>query len=727
MKKFFILAIAAVGLMLAGCNSIKEINERLDGQDERITALENQVKEINDQLDAIQKLLSGKYFVSDVVELPDGAGYRLVLVNGSGKTFEKIVYNGTDGKEPAVGISQDSDGNWYWTLNGEWLFSGGQKVRANGEDGADGKDGATPQIKLENEKWYVSFDGVNWTYVGDAASETSGLISSIDMDSDPYNVIFTLAGGATFSVPKAASAVKLQLLFDETPFSEITEGGSAKTDYEVIVPQGVTYKISSYEPASWVVTISSPQGNKGSISISIPEGAKTGKVLFAVNGSDGSSFVRIVEVGVQLKEEYTLDSAGGSIVISGASNLSLVGEAGWVTVSGTKVILSENTGYDSRSATLTYTDAEGQQHVVVIVQAQKDAIVVTSSEVGADAEGGEIPFVVKANVSVKAASDAAWLTVNPSTKALEDKIFTLTAAANDGAAQRVATVTFSSGELSQIVKVTQAGKSVTPVPGGGVFTLLSDASSLQAGDRILIVNAGGDFAMGPQANSNYRGIEPVTVSGGSISNPSEDVQVITLGGSAGAWELQVGDGEYLAAQSANSNYLRTVGTVNEYAQWSIDISGGEATIKANAGSRAVICYNASATRFSCYQGASSAVSLVAVYKEETSYDPASDPILAKSAYGCYLGSDTRTYKRGSDQIVRYAGGFALADPATNEQLSISGFSGKESVGDAVNINLDWKKGVSRLRTGTFRMHVAKLDGSVVWFGDGKGNGFIIKK
>ena len=45
----------------------------------------------------------------------------------------------------------------------------------------------------------------------------------------------------------------------------------------------------------------------------------------------------------------------------------------------------------------------------------------------------------------------------------------------------------------------------------------------------------------------------------------------------------------------------------------------------------------------------------------------------------------------------------------------------------MNINLDWKKGVSRLRTGTFRMHVAKLDGSVVWFGDGKGNGFIIKK
>ena len=728
-KSLFYIAIS-VGFLLAGCNSIKEINERLDEHEERLSALEEQVKEMNTQIDAIQKLLSGKFFVRDVFDLEDGSGYKLVLVDADGKTYEKTVLNGEDGKDPAIGVSRDTDGNWYWTLNGQWLLAGGEKVRANGTDGSDGKDGVTPSIKLENGKWYVSLDGVTWTYAGEAVTEARCLISAIDADSDPYNVIFTLSSGGTFTVPKAASAVKLQLLFDESPFAEITEGGSASTGYEIVAPEGITYSIMSYEPEGWVVIITPPQSGKGTITVNVPVGTKSGKIMFALNGSDGSSFVRIVQVGVRLKEEYALDSSGGSLVISGAGSLTLVGSAGWISISGNTVTLSENTSYDSRSATLTYSDSEGQAHIVVIVQAQKDAIVISSSELEVGPEGGEIPFVVSANVSVKASSDAAWLTVNPSTKGLEEKIFTITASANDSGAKRSATVSFVSGDLSQTVSIVQDAKSVFST--GGVFYLLEDASSLEAGDRILIVSPDGEYAMGPQTNNNYRGIEAVTASGGIISDISEKVQVITLEGSAGAWNLAVGDGQYLAAQSASSNYLRTISSVTDYAKWSISISGGEASIKASAASRGTICYNANYSRFSCYSAPGTNTRLVSVYKEESSYVPADDPILSKTEAGCYISDKVRTYTKGTDQIVRYGDTsgiryFVIADPATNEQVSISGFTGNEALGDAVNISLFWKKNGSKLLSGSYRMYVAKVTDSSLWLGNGKGNGFIIKK
>ena len=57
--------------------------------------------------------------------------------------------NGQDGHTPIIGVAQDTDGNWYWTVDGEFLLDGtGNKVLANGiggqngKDGQDGKDGA---------------------------------------------------------------------------------------------------------------------------------------------------------------------------------------------------------------------------------------------------------------------------------------------------------------------------------------------------------------------------------------------------------------------------------------------------------------------------------------------------------------------------------------------------------------------------------------------------------
>ena len=710
-----LLGVAAM-IVVAGCSKIKELETRVDSLDGRLTELEKKVAEMNIQIDAIQKLLSGKYFVKDVADLEDGSGYKLTLVDVNGKSTVKVVLNGQDGETPVVGVRQDSDGNWYWTVDGQWLLQGGQKVRA------DGEDGASPQVKVEDGKWYVSYDGKTWSYVGEAVTQAVCLIAGIDADSDPYNVVFTLTSGETFTVPKAA--VKLQIVFDEAPFSAIPEGGSMSTEYEVIVPQGITYSLSSYEPQGWAVVFTPTEANKGIITMIVPEGTKSGKVQIIVTGSDGSNFVRVVEVGVKKTESYVVDSKAGQVVVRGASSLKLIGTADWVSVDGDTVTLAENTTYDARTATFTYTDSDGEIRVVVIVQAQKDAIVLSASSVEAKPEGEAIAFVLSANVDVTAATDADWLTVAPATKGLVEKPFVITAKLNDTGADRSATVTFSSGQLQQTVEVTQA---LLPIVTGptGVFSLVQDASQLSAGDRLLIVSQDGKYAMGG-SQGNYRDRVSVTVSDGSITDPSDDVQIVTLEGSEDAWNLSVGDGQYLAAASSR-NYLQTVSSVSDYAKWTISISGAEATIQAANGGSTILCYNSSSPRFSCYSSTNNQIKLVSVYKEESTYVPYLDPIREQSALGCYIGTTSRTYTRGTDQLVRLSGAFVIACPGEAEQLSISGFGDEPALGDAVSVTVNWRKGIEKIISSTYRMHVAKLEDDRVWLGDGKGNGFIVRK
>ena len=49
---------------------------------------------------------------------------------------------GADGHTPQIGLTQEADGNWYWTLDGQLMTDPqGNPIRANGEDGKDGQDG----------------------------------------------------------------------------------------------------------------------------------------------------------------------------------------------------------------------------------------------------------------------------------------------------------------------------------------------------------------------------------------------------------------------------------------------------------------------------------------------------------------------------------------------------------------------------------------------------------
>ena len=217
MKKLSLLLLTLTVCFFTACH--KDIWAELENLDQRVTKLEELCKEMNTNITSLQTIVSvlqSNDFITGIVEIKKNGeviGYTITF----GKHDPITIYHGQDGKDgadgkdgqdgsanaPVIGVAQDTDGVYYWTLNGEWLLddngnklpvsgkdgqngtngSNGQdgtdgrdgqdgKDGADGKDGQDGKDGITPQLKIEDGYWYISYDnGATWTQLGKATGE----------------------------------------------------------------------------------------------------------------------------------------------------------------------------------------------------------------------------------------------------------------------------------------------------------------------------------------------------------------------------------------------------------------------------------------------------------------------------------------------------------------------------------------------------------------------------
>lgn len=215
MKRLFRTALTAlVAAALGACSMYDdtELRDRLDDIDDKIASLEEAVKGINSDIDALQRIidaLEAEVTIDKVESNEDG----YIIYFSDGTTAE--ITNGRDGTNaPVISVAQDeTDGLWYWTVDGEWLIVDGQKVRAQGVDGEDGKPGAdavAPQVRInpDTKMWEISVDGGrSWESTGVVAEGQggSGVIVDVDYTSSAYNVIFTLVDGTQISVPKTIS------------------------------------------------------------------------------------------------------------------------------------------------------------------------------------------------------------------------------------------------------------------------------------------------------------------------------------------------------------------------------------------------------------------------------------------------------------------------------------------------------------------------------------------
>lgn len=302
---------------------------------------------------------------------------------------------------------------------------------------------------------------------------------------------------------------------------------------------------------------------------------------------------------------------------------------------------------------------------------------------------------------------------------------------------------FTAGQVA-VFSVNMSGADFTEAgspgsgPGSGPFTLVTDASTLQAGDEVLIVYTAGSKAMGAiDQSGNFRTEEDITIAGSTIASEGSAV-VLTLvaGSSAGTWAFQDGE-NYLTSPSADKNYLQNSTSITANSSWAVTIDDGLATIHAQSGSRTYLLYNNSSPRFTCYDTANkSGMSKVSLYRRSggASGASATDPMLAETGYGCYLGAAQEwVYNPGTDQLTRsYDGNGVLTctfiNPATVDELEIAGYKRSYVKGDRVTLTVNWRHGVSSvIGNAQYTMYIIKEDGPKVWLGDGSGKGFIIKK
>jgi len=321
------------------------------------------------------------------------------LLDEKGNKIKAVGVDGADGKDGQNG-QDGSNGS-----NG-----------TNGQDGKDGADGITPQLKIEDDYWYISYDnGATWTQLGkatgedgkDGANGTGGAGDNIVFKSvtqDDNNVYFTLADGTVITVHKN---VAFDIVFDTANIQDVKVHSEVKVNYEVsssaehvdievlptndlravLVPEDESNKCgyilirtgSTFDAASRVVVIVS-DGNKAimkSLVLNIKPEEESAQ-LYVYNGAT-----------------KTVSAKGGDVTVSFITNVDCKAVIpteyqSWISVAETRALeckhiaisVAENTG-DRRSGEVKVQTLDGKLSITYTIS-QVGASSTSSPEVGDD-------------------------------------------------------------------------------------------------------------------------------------------------------------------------------------------------------------------------------------------------------------------------------------------------------------------------------------------------------
>ena len=269
-------------------------------------ALKQQCEQMNANIEALQVIvnaLQNNDYITSITPIYEGGKEVGYIINFT-KSGKVTIYHGQDGKDgangsngtngtdgvdghtPIIGVAKDTDGIYYWTVDGSWLLDeNGQKVKAVGIDGqngsngqngatgapgAAGKDGVTPQLKIENGMWYVSYDnGASWIELGQATGDqgpqgSTGATGPQGPQGNPGEngdsffqsvtetndyVLMVLANGTEIKIPKASAVAATLTLGKVTGFTATFNGQVIRhsLDLKVTVYYSTTDNLTVYK------------------------------------------------------------------------------------------------------------------------------------------------------------------------------------------------------------------------------------------------------------------------------------------------------------------------------------------------------------------------------------------------------------------------------------------------------------------------------------------------
>ena len=190
-------------LAVSGCQH-EDIWNELRNHEQRIEQLEKQCRELNSNIGAIQAILTAiqqNDYVTEIMKIMENGvevGYSITFAKGGTVN----IYHGSDGADgaaPQVGSRKAQDGEYYWTADGEWLTDDeGTMIPATVSDPDGGY--VTPQCRVADGKWYVSYDnGNSWKEIDYKNGGGDEFFQNVTYDQD--YVYITVADGNIFKIP----------------------------------------------------------------------------------------------------------------------------------------------------------------------------------------------------------------------------------------------------------------------------------------------------------------------------------------------------------------------------------------------------------------------------------------------------------------------------------------------------------------------------------------------
>lgn len=383
MKSKFIFAsiIAALLFSAVSCTyDDTELKNKVNDLDKRLTELEQTVKSINTNVGSLMTIVNAlekEVKIDKVVALEDGSGHIIMFTDGSSITVTN-GRDGNDGETPVISVGKDTDGLYYWKVNGDWLLDDGKKIPATSKT-------EIPQIRVNETtgNFELSFDGEKWQDIGSAGG--AGIFKDVIDGED--EVIFILSGDKEpIVIPKAQ---KFALSVESTSIPVDVPGSTIFVSFTVVYPDsGTTVDAIATGGVKIEQFMSQTIGDeiKGQVSITLPETLTddTKLFLFAVN-SKGTPSMRILsfeqgEISVTVNGELNLPATGGEITLFVQTNYNYSIETpDWIT-SSIKVLtkavrdesitlaIAENKDATERRATISFVDGITVRYSLTVTQ-----------------------------------------------------------------------------------------------------------------------------------------------------------------------------------------------------------------------------------------------------------------------------------------------------------------------------------------------------------------------
>ncbi len=322
--KTLLSAILPVAMIAVSCDKYDDapIATRVGNLENRVTELETIVKQLNTNIGAISTTLDAlknQDKIVKVAKLPDGSGYTVEFAQSGTIT----IYNGTKGKDgidgkngkdgvsPVIAVKKDTDGQYYWTLNGEWILDNGAKIPATSKV-------AVPKLKIEGGKFLFSTDGTTWTEIGDAGTAGVGIIKDVKDNGD--NVVFTLSDNSMISIPKTQD---FALIITSSSVG-VKDGQTVTIPYSITAADEGTL-VKAIAEGGYTAKVNKTSNSAGNIEIMAPTPVTDASIMVIAINSKGVMSGKILEFAlgqlVLVSDTVNAKAEGGEIELKINTNV----------------------------------------------------------------------------------------------------------------------------------------------------------------------------------------------------------------------------------------------------------------------------------------------------------------------------------------------------------------------------------------------------------------------